>query len=254
MLVAAVQHDIVWEDREANLSRLAPKVAAAAAAGAKLVVLTEMFSTGFSMNTARTAEPVMGPSATWLGEQARKHDVWTCASIPTRTEKGDRPVNRLHLISPGGALHTYDKIHTFSYAGESEHFARGAQAITVDVGGLRVTPFVCFDLRFANRFWDKAEDTDCYVVPANWPTPRREHWQALLRARAIENQAYVVGVNRVGEAGDGLGHSGDSMVVDPMGRVLASAAEEEALLVTSLDPERVAEVRSAFPFAADRRG
>ncbi len=253
MLIAAIQHDIVWEDAPANLDRLGPKVAAAAGAGARLVVLAEMFSTGFSMNIDVTAEPVMGRSATWMCEQAAANDTWICGSIPTGVQPGERPVNRLHLVSPTGGVHTYDKIHTFTYAGESEHFTAGTQTLTVDVEGLRVSPLVCFDLRFADLFWDLAAQTDCYLVPANWPEPRRRHWQALLAARAIENQAYVVGVNRVGQDGNGLAHAGDSAVIDPMGEVLASASTDEAVLLTEVDPRRVADIRSRLPFHADRR-
>jgi predicted amidohydrolase len=256
MRVAALQHDIVWEDPEANFERLAPQIARVAAAEARLVVLTEMFSTGFSMRTERTAEPVDGPSTQFLVEQAKTHGVWLCGSLPEQPDDLDRPYNTCCLVSPDGTVHRYRKIHPFTYAGEHEHFAAGEEFVTVEVEGLRVTLFVCYDLRFADEFWATAKRTDCYVVPANWPSPRRRHWTALLDARAIENQAFVVGVNRVGEGGrrTKLRYPGDSRIVDPLGEVRAAAAGGEALLVTDLDPADVAAAREQFPFLPDRRG
>ncbi len=134
-----------------------------------------------------------------------------------------KPYNTLVLASPHGQVVRYRKIHPFSFAKEHEHYGAGSDHITVDVEGLRCTLFVCYDLRFADEFWGRAEQTDAYVVVANWPERRRHHWTTLLQARAIENQAYVVGVNRVGH-GNGLDYSGDSRIVDPWGEVLAAAA------------------------------
>ena len=253
MKVAAVQHDIVWEDREANFTRLEPQIAAAAHAGARLVVLTEMYATGFSLDTALTAEEPDGPSSTYLSARAQRHGIWLCASVPEREKGAAFPRNTCVLAAPDGAVHRYHKIHPFSYGGEGEHFASGEDFVTVQVDGLRVTMFVCYDLRFADEFWATANDTDCYVVPANWPASRRSHWTTLLTARAIENQAYVVGVNRVGEGGNGLSYAGDSRIIDPSGATLAAASESEAIVVTEVDPEEVTRVREAFPFMVDRR-
>ena len=124
--------------------------------------------------------------------------------------------------------------------------------MTFDLDGVRVSPFVCYDLRFADDFWALATTTDLYVVVANWPAPRREHWSTLLRARAIENQAYVVGVNRVGSA-DGLDYVGDSAIIDPLGNVLTSAWTEQTVLMADVDTDRVTATRERFPFLADRR-
>jgi omega-amidase len=250
--VAGVQHDIVWEDRDANFARLAPQIAAAASAGARLIALTEMFSTGFSMDADRVAEPTGGPSATFLGEQAAAHGIWVCGSVPERDPGVAKPANRLLLAGPDGTVHRYDKIHPFSYAGEQEHYAAGSALVTVPVDDVAVSLFVCYDLRFADEFWAVADRTDLYVVVANWPESRRLHWQTLLRARAIENQAYVLGVNRVG-AGGKLTYAGDSCVIDPMGEVLASAAGTETLVLADVDPEVVRATRKRFPFLADRR-
>jgi predicted amidohydrolase len=253
MKVAGIQHDVVWEDRDATLGRLEPQLRAAAGTGARLVVLTEMFPTGFSTEPERVAEPEGGPTTEFLRTQAAELNVWLTGSVPTHPAGGgSRPVNRLLLAGPGGELRHYDKIHPFSYSGEHEHYAAGTERVTFDVEGVRVTPFVCYDLRFADEFWAMAERTDCYVVVANWPSSRRAHWQALLVARAIENQAYVVGVNRVGEGG-GLHYVGDSRIVDPTGEILAAAACGETILLADVDPVVVAETRKRYPFLADRR-
>ncbi len=256
MRVAAIQHDIAWEDPRATFVHVEPMIEQAAAEGARLVVLTEMFSTGFSMDTESIAEPVDGPSTRFLVEQARRLGVWMAASLPERPEGQALPYNRLVLAGPDGTTHRYAKIHPFSYAREHERFAAGDAHVTVEVEGVRVSLFVCYDLRFADEFWALAHDTDCYLVVANWPENRREHWRALLVARAIENQAYVIGVNRVGEGG-GLDYVGDSRIVDPLGVVLAEATGEaggeEAVLIADIEPARVAEVRTEFPFLADRR-
>jgi predicted amidohydrolase len=252
MRVAAIQHDIAWEDPKANFAALAPRIAGAAGAGARLIVLTEMYATGFSMNTEVTAEPVGGPATSFLVEQAQHHDAWVAGSVAERVDAAERPFNTLVLAAPNGAVHRYRKIHPFTHSGEHEHFRAGRDHVTVDVEGLRVTLFVCYDLRFADEFWTTAAGTDVYVVPANWPDTRREHWRTLLRARAIENQAYVIGVNRVGMGGR-LTYVGDSMIVDPMGEVLASAAGGEALLVCDVDAATVAATRDRFRFMQDRR-
>ena len=250
--VAAIQHDIVWEDAQANFARLDGWIATAAAAQARLVVLTEMYSTGFSMNTDVTAEPSDGPSTQFLVEQAQRRNLWVCASLAEHSEHTPLPTNTLVLADPQGNVHRYRKIHPFTYSGEHEHFSAGEEFLTVDVDDVRVTPFICYDLRFADEFWATASRTDCYVVPANWPDTRRAHWMALLKARAIENQAYVIGCNRVGDGGK-LHYTGDSRILDPMGVELATASQAETLLVADIDPETVAQTRQRFPFMQDRR-
>ncbi len=252
MIVAGIQHDIIWERPAENFSRLAPMIERAAAAGARLVVLTEMYATGFSMKTDRIAEPIDGPSARFLAEQARAHGVWVCASVPERAQPSARPFNQLVLAAPEGTTRRYAKIHPFTFGREHEHYAAGEDFLTVEIEGTRCTFFVCYDLRFADEFWALAERTDCYVVPANWPAERREHWMALLRARAIENQAYVVGVNRVGDGGR-LHYCGDSMIIDPFGEIAAQAAETETTISANVDPGRVRAIRAEYPFLQDRR-
>jgi predicted amidohydrolase len=252
MKVAAVQHDVVWEDATATRKHVAPQIAAAAAGGARLIVLTEMFATGFTMAPDRVGEPPEGPSHSFLVDQATQNGAWVCASIPTVDASKLRPVNRLVVAAPDGRSFTYDKMHPFSYGGEAERYVGGTEFLTVDIEGLRTSFFVCYDLRFGDDWWQRAPLTDCYVVPANWPAVRRLHWQSLLTARAIENQAYVVGVNRVGEGGN-LAYIGDSRIIDPLGEVLASGAGTEALLIAEVDPAVVTATREKFRFGQDRR-
>ncbi len=253
MKVALVQHDIVWADRQANFERLAPQIRAAAATGARLAVLSETFSTGFGRGD-RIAEPEGGPSSRFLVEQARANAMWVCGSCPEVPPgaAGGRPFNTLVLAGPNGETHRYRKIHPFTFSGEHEYFNAGSEHVTVNVEGLRLSLFVCYDLRFADEFWPLATRTDAYIVVANWPEARRSHWQALLQARAIENQAYVIGCNRVGEGG-GLAYSGDSRIVDPLGEIVVGGASTEALLVADVSAEHVADVRTRFAFLQDRR-
>ena len=254
--IAAVQHDIEWNDRDANFDHLAPMIAAAAGAGAQLVLLTETYSTGFAVDVPDLGEPEGGPSARFLAAQAAEHGIWvggTCPEIPPDAPPDDqRPFNSFVLTGPDGTTHRYRKIHPFSYGGEEKHFRAGDELITVDIAGLRISPLVCYDLRFADEFWQLADATDVYLVPANWPEKRRLHWTALLQARAIENQAYVVGVNRVGEGG-GLRYSGDSRIVDPLGELLATGSKTETILLADVSAGHVSEVRDHFRFLPDRR-
>ena len=256
MRLAAIQHDIAWKDRDANFARLAPQIAAAAAGGARLVLLTETFSTGFVMDDPELGEPEGGPSSTYLAEQASRHGIWvcgTCPEIPAGSDPADRrPANTFVLAGPNGEAHRYRKIHPFTYGGEDRFFRPGTELVQVTIDGVRIAPFVCYDLRFADEFWQLATTTDLYLVPANWPAVRRAHWMALLQARAIENQAYVAGCNRVGEGG-GLSYVGDSRIIDPLGELLATGSQGETILFADIEPSTVAAVRDRFRFLPDRR-
>jgi predicted amidohydrolase len=255
--IAAIQHDIVWEDRDATLARLGPQVAQAAASGARLVAVTEMFATGFSMRTHHTAESIDGPTVTWMHERAAEHDVWLAGSVPLLADDPSAegtaalPSNTLLVVGPDGTRYRYDKAHPFSYAGEHERFRPGTASVVIDLEGVRVGLSVCYDLRFADLYWDREDEVDLELIVANWPDARRRHWRALLDARAIEGQVYVMGVNRVGSGGK-LDYAGDSRIVDPMGEVLAAGAGGETVLVADIDPELVAATRERFPFRADR--
>jgi len=255
--VAGIQHDTVWNDPAANFAHLAPMIAGAVAQGAGLVMLTETFSTGFGFaDDGFVVEPEGGPSSQYLSQQAALHGVWVGGSCPEvsadATSDDLRPSNCFVLAGPDGTQHRYRKIHPFSHAGEEQFVRAGTNLVTVEVAGFRMSMFVCYDLRFADEFWQLAAETDLYLVPANWPERRREHWMALLRARAIENQAYVLGVNRVGEGG-GLSYSGDSRIIDPLGVELATASGGESVLIADLSTEHVAATRSHFKFLQDRR-
>lgn len=255
MRIAGIQLDIAWEDPKTNYEKVTPWIDAAVGSGARLVVLPEMFACGFSMNTDTIAEPENGPSATFLREVAQSRRIWLGGSVPERRADGQRPANTFILADPEGGLTRYRKIHPFSYADEHRHYEAGTQFVTVEIEGLRCTLFVCYDLRFADEFWATATNTDCYLVVANWPEPRREHWTTLLQARAIENQAYVVGINRVGAGGakGSLKYTGDSRIFDPLGRPLAAASIEETMLLADVSPDEVRRVRESFPFLQDRR-
>lgn len=286
MRIAAIQHDIAWEDGAATRHHLVPLITEAAASGAGLVVVSEMYATGFSMEPERVAEDAGGPNEQFLVQQAAEHGVWLIGSVAQWAEPADpeekavlgaeaedqedqedqadlsaepaqprsrrRAANVAIVAGPAGQLHRYAKIHPFSYAGEHECYRAGEAFLTVPIGDLNVSVFICYDLRFADEFWALAAHTDLYVVVANWPSSRREHWRTLLRARAIENQAYVLGCNRVGSV-DRLHHSGDSAIIDPLGRTLVEASEVESVLRADADPTEVKRVRDRFPFLADRR-
>lgn len=256
MKFAAIQHDIVWCDREANFAHLTDLVESAVRRGAQFVLLSETFSTGFAVDSPNFAEDEGGPSSQFLIDQARRHGVWvagSCPEIPKDSVSSDcRPANTLVVAAADGTVHRYRKIHPFTFGGEDRHVRPGTDLVTITVGDLRVSLFVCYDLRFSDEFWELARDTDVYLIPANWPASRRDHWTTLLRARAIENQAYVVGCNRVGSGG-GLEYSGDSCIIDPYGEILASLTGEEGVLLADVTAARVTDVRDRFRFLPDRR-
>lgn len=242
--------DLAWEDVEENHRRARRHLEAAAANGARLGLLPEMFSTGFSMDAGRIAQPPGGPSETFLRKTARELSLWILASVPEAGEP--RPRNMALLAAPDGSVVRYAKIHPFSFGGEHRVYAGGERVVTVDVEGLGVTPLVCYDLRFPEPFRLAAADTDLFAVVANWPDARRDAWRTLLRARAIENICYVAGVNRAGEGG-GLRYAGDSAVISPWGEVLVEGAAEESVLFAEVDSEVVRQTRERFPALEDRR-
>jgi predicted amidohydrolase len=253
MRVALIQLDLAWEDARENHTRADRRLREAAALGARLAILPEMFCSGFSMDPGKVAEPEDGPTETFLRDTADGLGMWILAGVPLRGSDTARgPRNVAALVSPDGAIERYTKIHPFSFGDENAHYVAGDRVARWNVEGLRITPFICYDLRFPEPFRATADDTDAYVVIASWPEKRRHHWSTLLRARAIENQAYVLGVNRVGQGG-GLAYSGQSVAVDPWGEALVEASSQEAVLVTDIDPAVISEARRTFPPLADRR-
>ncbi len=253
--IAAVQHDIHWMDKEQNYEHLSVFVKAAADEGAQLVVLSEMFATGFALgdrSVAQMVEPPEGPTTEFLRDQAEINKVWVAGSIAIQTELSTKPFNAFVFVSPTGEVHRYNKMYPFSFSGEDNWFQAGDRSVVLNIHGLRVTPFVCYDLRFANEFWNMALDTDVFIVSANWPQERRQHWMSLLSARAIENQCYVVGVNRVGTGGS-LNYVGDSLIIDPNGVVLVDGIDSgESVLLADLDAQVVTSIRESFPVLRDR--
>ena len=250
MKIGLVQFDIAWEDVAENHRRAARHLEDAASRGARLVLLPEMFCTGFSMDSARIAQPPGGPTEVFLEERARMLGIWIIGSIPEAGQPAPR--NMALIVSPTGEVRRYAKIHPFSFAGEHRQYAGGDRVVTVAIEGLRVTPFICYDLRFPEPFRLAASETDLYAVVANWPQARRDHWRTLLRARAIENLAYIAGVNRVGDGGK-LHYSGDSAVIDPWGETLTEGGDREEVLVVDIDPAKVHDARERFPVLADVR-
>jgi predicted amidohydrolase len=251
MKIAGIQLDITWEDPAANFLRGEELAREAVEGGSTFVVFPEMFNTGFSME----AELVAGfaeETRSFLSRLSEELGVFVLAGYGEPA--APRPANACSIFDPTGTeiLH-YTKIHPFSMAGEDEAFLAGEMVSTVEVEGIRVTPFICYDLRFPEIFRGAAVGTDLFCVLANWPDPRRRHWSLLLRARAIENQAYVLGVNRSGEGG-GLHYTGDSALIDPMGTVLDEGEAGKEVLVGGLvDAAEVRRIREHFGFLDDRK-
>ena len=248
--VTLVQQPLVWGDPAANRARFAALLAPLAGS-TDLVVLPETFTTGFSMEVERLAEPAAGPTTVWLADLAAELDAAITGSVITA--EGGRYYNRLLWAEPGGAPpRHYDKRHLFRMGREHEHFTPGAAAWTVRWRGLQVCPLVCYDLRFPVFSRRRAGlDYELLVYVANWPAPRAHAWRTLLKARAIENQAYVVGVNRAGADGHGIAHAGDSAAIDFLGQPLVEAGAEPAVLTVELDAARLAAFREKFPAHLD---
>ena len=251
--VAGLQFDIAWEDPLENFRRAATLAREAAEAGARLIVLPEMFATGFSMDAEGTSLYAEETRA-FLESLACELGIWTLGGyVDNAAARESRPRNACSLFDPSGREELrYHKIHPFTLAGEHLHFEGGQELPSAEIEGVRVTALICYDLRFPEPFRAAALDTDLFVVIANWPDPRIDAWTTLLAARAIENQAYVLGVNRVGDVDD-LSHGGCSALIDPMGRTLASNRGQEIALQGSVDSEEVREARERFSFLSDRR-
>lgn len=250
MIVAGVQLDIAWEDPGESFARAAPLIQQAVEGGARLIALPEMFSTGFSMRAEAMAAHA-STIQTFLEGMASAYEVWLVAGYAVPGDS--RPANACGVFSPDGdeVLH-YRKIHPFTLAGEPEHYEAGDGLATVDVEGVRVTPLICYDLRFPELFRTAAEATDLFVVIANWPSRRAHAWRTLLAARAIDCQAWVLGVNRVGEA-EGHPHRGDTTLLDPWGAVVTTLADRPGVVLDEVDAEVVRQARERFSFLRDRR-
>ncbi|MHA3774007.1 carbon-nitrogen family hydrolase [Verrucomicrobiota bacterium sgz303538] len=251
MKVYAIQLDIAWEDKAANFAKVRKLLEAASPERNSLVVLPEMFSTGFSLDTDVTRQKAGCEDETFLAELAREYDVYVLGGVvsPSSAKNGR---NESVTFSPDGTpLARYQKIHPFSLAGETKCHDSGKDIVTFEWAGFTVAPFICYDLRFPEIFRAAAQrGANLFVVSALWPVKRQQHWLTLLQARAIENQAYVVGVNRVGTEPQYF-YSGRSVVVDPHGVIIADAGEQERVLAAIVDVDVVSTWRRDFPALRD---
>jgi len=253
--IALGEYDTGWHSPEVSLSRAATLISEAKSKGADLVVLPEMCTSGFTMEAGRFAQSLDGSSMAQLRELASRNAIYLIAGLATRssTAAGEQFFNSSILIHPDGEIGAeYRKQRLFRYATEHSTYSPGLEPTIVSIDGVTAALFICFDLRFPELFSAVAPYVDLIVVIANWPSRRHAHWQTLLRARAIESQAYVAGVNRIGSGGD-LEYSGGSMIVDPWGETIV-AAGSGAIAIGAVDPDRVKFAREQFPFVPDERG
>ena len=240
--ITVLQQPLAWMDGPANLRHFERQLEDIA--GRDVIVLPEMFTTGFAMEAAGQSLPEEEVIA-WMRDRARQTGALIAGSAALQSERG--PVNRFLLVEPEGTVHRYDKRHLFRMADEHQHYRAGSERVVITWRGWRILPLVCYDLRFP--VWSRnRNDYDLILYVANWPAPRSLHWQALLLARAIENQAWVVGCNRVGTDGNGHHYRGDSRIINPQGEIIAAA---EAHKATRLDAElslaALNEYREKFP-------
>lgn len=248
--VSLVQGSTRWHDPDGNRDYYGGLIAPLAGQ-TDLVVLPETFSSGFSNDAVHGAEDMCGATVAWMAKMAHALGAVVTGSIVVR--EGDRVVNRLVWMRPDGSHDHYDKRHLFRMAREHERYAGGSRRLLVELKGWRILPQVCYDLRFPvwlrNRYDREAQrfEYDLCLFVANWPAPRREPWRTLLRARAIENLSYCIGVNRVGTDGNGLEYAGDSAAIDPVGTVLTELAWSEQVHTLALDPQRLLDHREHFP-------
>jgi predicted amidohydrolase len=230
--------------------------AEAIASSAEILIFPEMFTSGFSMPTGALAYTSLQQGRDFMRSLASQHSIFTIGSLPEVDSNG-KLYNTALVYGPQGEVSSYRKIHPFSLGGEAESYSSGTRVHTILLKGslgesLRCTTFVCYDLRFAPLFWAQAPRTDIFVVVANWPATRREHWLTLLRARAIENQAYVAGVNRIG-LGGGLEYSGDSALFAPDGTELGRLDNHQGTLTYNVSAAAVTMWREKLPTLRDRR-
>lgn len=249
--VSIVQANLHWEQPEQNRLMFDHLLTQITPGSTDLIVLPEMFSTGFSMEPQRLAEPMNGPTMQWMRAQAAAKQAMITGSLMI-TENGLH-YNRLIWMRPDGSFESYDKRHLFRYANEQDHYTAGNSKLVMELKGWKICPLVCYDLRFPawirNRYQADGEATyDLLLFVANWPARRSHPWKTLLMARAMENQCYTVGVNRIGEDGKGIAHSGDSVVLDPKGEALSRLQANEAGVETvHLSYDELINWRKTFP-------
>jgi omega-amidase len=252
LTLSLVQTALVWEDKAANLQLLETQLASLRGK-TQVVVLPELFSTGFSMQTQVLAEPMNGPTVQWMRTMAQQYQLIITGSVMIQEE--GLFYNRLIWMLPTGELGHYDKRHLFAFAGEDRYYSRGNKRFIASANGFKINLQICYDLRFP--VWSRQHATDgqpeydLLIYVANWPERRRLAWMSLLQARAIENQCYVIGVNRVGEDGHQIYHSGDSMVIDPLGEILFTKKDQACVHTLTISKEQLQAYRRQFPFLRD---
>ena len=245
--IALIQFDIIWEDRDANIAQLEKMLQSAGKAD--LVILPEMWSTGFSMRPETVAEITPGPALTWMIEYSQMINATIAGSISV-SDQG-KYYNRLYVVHPDSTIQHYDKKHLFSYGKEDQHYQSGHERIVFEVNGWKIMPIVCYDLRFP--VWCRNNlDYDMMMVVANWPASRIHHWDALLKSRAIENQCYIAAVNRIGNDGNGLQYPGHSCIIDMNGDTLLEMNNAAGAGIIALDRGKLIEYRDHFRFLQDR--
>ena len=247
-----IQSQLHWEDKNANLQMFEQKINSITTQ-THVVILPEMFSTGFSMQPEKFAEKMDGSTVEWMKKIASSKKIILTGSIIIEEEQNY--FNRLIWMLPNGQFGYYDKRHLFAYGEEDRYYKAGTKRLVASVNGWKVNLMVCYDLRFPvwsrQQLEDGSFEYDVLIYVANWPQRRNTAWKSLLRARAIENQCFVIGVNRVGNDGNNIYHSGDSMIIDPLGEILFLKADEEDVFTMQLNKERLNEVREKFQFWRD---
>ncbi len=247
--VAAIQANLIWENSQENLNSFESKIQQLEQ-DIDLVVLPEMFSTGFTMKPDSVAEQMDGNTIRWMIKTATSNDIAIVGSVVIK--EGDNFYNRAVFVHPNGNIETYDKRHSFSLAGEDEAYTSGTEKLIVDYKGWKIFPLICYDLRFP--VWSRFTDNyDALIYMANWPKPRIDAWNSLLKARAIENMSYCIGVNRIGEDGNGYVFNGHSACYDVLGTQIATTNEgEEAILRCTLSKSELTKTREKLNFLNDR--
>lgn len=245
--VTIVQADLHWHDAAKNRDHFS-KTIESIEEHSDLIVLPEMFTTGFSMDAPALAETMDGETVAWMQEMADKSNAAICGSVII--VDGDDYRNRFICIEPGGAMSTYDKRHLFRLADEQNHYTQGDEIQTFELNGFRICPMICYDLRFP--VWSRNRDSyDLLLYVANWPSRRHNAWATLLRARAIENLSYLAGVNRVGQDGNDLPYAGGSAIIDFLGNDLADLGDQPGTATATLDLDALREFRERFAFHKD---
>lgn len=252
LTISLIQTNLFWEAKKANLEMLQKKIEGIQEK-TEVVILPEMFSTGFSMQPEKFAETMEGETIQWIKKISSERKIILTGSIII--EENGQYFNRLIWMLPNGQFGIYDKRHLFAYANEHAHYSAGTKKLIASVKGWKINLQVCYDLRFpvwARQSPGSPENKyDLLINVANWPEKRSIAWKTLLQARAIENQCFVAGVNRVGFDGNNIYHSGDSMIIDPLGEIIYQKSKDEDVFTYTLQKEKVEEIRNHFPFWKD---